>query len=200
MTPNLLLACMGFAFVTSITPGPNNTMLLASGVNYGLTRTIPHIAGISTGCVVMLILVGLGLGEVFTRLPVLYAILRYAGAAYLVWLAWHVATAGPVGLNGARSRPMRFLEAAAFQWVNPKAWIIAVGAVTAYAPRDDFLRSIGIIAIVLVVVGAPCLTLWAGSGAALRVWLAHPNRRRSFNLTMAALLLLSLYPMLVARY
>jgi threonine/homoserine/homoserine lactone efflux protein len=197
MTLDMLAACIGFAFVTTVTPGPNNTMLLASGLNHGVRRTIPHALGIGAGCVVMLVLIGAGLGELFTRIPMLYAILRYAGAAYLVWLAWHIANAGPVtSATKADARPIRFLEAAAFQWINPKAWIITVGAVTAYAPRDDFPRSIAIIAIVMLVVDLPCLALWIGGGAALRRWFGDPHQRRLFNWAMAGLLLLSLYPML----
>ena len=127
MTAELLLAFAGFAFVSSVTPGPNNAMLLASGVNYGFRRTVPHIAGISLGCVAMLILVGLGLGRLFAAVPQLYLILRYAGAAYLLWLAWKIATAGPMTDQKAASRPMTFWQAAAFQWVNPKAWILGGG-------------------------------------------------------------------------
>jgi threonine/homoserine/homoserine lactone efflux protein len=196
MTAALLLAFAGFAFVTSITPGPNNAMLLASGVNHGFRRTLPHIAGINLGCVLMLLLVGLGLGKLFTAVPVLYSLLRYAGAAYLLWLAWQIARAGPVAAGGVPRRPMRFCEAAAFQWVNPKAWIIVVGAVTTYAPRENFARNVVVIAVLLALVNAPIIALWAAGGVALRRLLHQTGRVRAFNLCMALLLVLSLYPIL----
>ena len=196
MTPELMLAFVGFAFVSSITPGPNNTMLLASGVNYGFRRTMPHIAGISLGCVFMLILVGLGLGQVFTAIPQLYDVLRYAGAAYLLWLAWKIATSGPMVDQEAAGRPLTFLQAAAFQWVNPKAWILVVGAASTYAPRENFQRNVVVLAILLGLVNAPSICVWAGFGTALRPLLSHPSRVRVFNIVMALLLVASLLPML----
>ena len=196
MSAGLLLAFASFAFVSSITPGPNNTMLLASGVNYGFRRTVPHIAGVSLGCVVMLILVGLGLGQVFAAVPELYAVLRYAGAAYLLWLAWKIANAGPMSGVAAGRRPMTFWEAAAFQWVNPKAWIMVVGAVSTYAPREGFGQNVATLAVLLGLVNAPSICIWAGCGTALRPFLSHPGRVRVFNTTMALLLVLSLLPML----
>jgi threonine/homoserine/homoserine lactone efflux protein len=194
MTADLLLAYSGFAFVTSVTPGPNNVMLLASGVNHGFRRTLPHVAGVSLGCVLMLVLVGLGLGELFAAVPMLYSTLRYASCAYLLWLAWHIARSGPVAAGGRRGRPMTFLQAAAFQWVNPKAWVLVVGAVTTYAPREDFLRSVAVLAVLLALINTPCISLWAGCGVALRRALSHPARVRAFNVTMGLLLVLSLYP------
>jgi len=196
MSTGLLLAFAGFAFVSSITPGPNNTMLLASGVNYGFRRTVPHIAGISLGCVVMLILVGLGLGEVFAAAPVMYGVLRYAGAAYLLWLAWRIARAGPMAVGREGGRPMGFWQAAAFQWVNPKAWMMVVGAVSTYAPRDGFVRNLAVMAVLLGLINVPSICIWAGFGSALRPFLSHPGRVRVFNVTMALLLVLSLLPML----
>ena len=196
MTADMLFAFAGFAFVTSVTPGPNNTMLLASGVNHGFMRTIPHIVGISLGCAAMLLLVGLGLGQVFATVPALYTALRYLGAAYLLWLAWKIAHAGPIQLGDRLARPMGFWQAAFFQWVNPKAWVMVVGAVTTYAPRQGFAQGVAVITVLLVLVNAPTVCLWAGCGAALRRWLTDPGRIRAFNVTMALLLVLSLYPML----
>jgi len=196
MTAKLLLAFVGFSLVTSITPGPNNTMLLASGVNYGFRRTLPHMAGITLGCMVMLVLVGIGLGAVFAASPRLYQVIRIAGAAYLLWLAWQIACAGPTDIGGGRGRPMQFLEAAAFQWVNPKAWIVVTGAVTTYAPREDFVRSVAALTLLLMLTNAPVVALWAGCGMALRGALNKPIRVRAFNIAMAALLVLSLYPIL----
>jgi threonine/homoserine/homoserine lactone efflux protein len=196
VTPGLLIAFIGFAFVSSITPGPNNTMLLASGANHGFRRTLPHIAGISLGCAVMLVLVGLGLGQAFAAVPVLYEVLRYAGAAYLLWLAWKIATSGPMPDRKSAGRPFTFLQAAAFQWVNPKAWIMVVGAATTYAPREGFGRNVVVLAILLGLVNAPSVSVWAGFGTALRPFLSHPGRVRVFNSVMALLLIASLLPML----
>ena len=191
-----MLAFVGFAFVGSITPGPNNAMLLASGVNYGIRRTVPHIAGISLGCVAMLVLVGLGLGQVFAAVPLIYGVLRYAGAAYLLWLAWTIARAGPMTGRPAGGQPMTFWQAALFQWVNPKAWIMVVGAVTTYAPRDGFGRNIAVLAVLLGLVNLPSICIWAGCGTVLRPFLSHPGRVRAFNWVMALLLALSLLPVL----
>jgi len=139
MSTELLLAFIAFAFVTSVTPGPNNMMLLASGVNFGVRRSIPHMFGISLGFMLLVAAVGLGLGQVFQRLPVLHDALRYVGAAYLLYLAWKIAQSGaPQSRENAEAKPFTFLQAAAFQWVNPKAWIMAIGAITTYTPQDGF--------------------------------------------------------------
>jgi threonine/homoserine/homoserine lactone efflux protein len=194
MTTDLMLAFAGFAFVSSITPGPNNAMLLASGVNFGFRRTMPHIAGIAFGCVVMLVLVGFGLGEAFAAVPGLYDALRWAGAAYLLWLAWAIARSGPTAERPAGGRPFGFWPAAFFQWVNPKAWIMVVGAVSTYAPPDGFARNVAVLALLLVVVNLPSTSVWAAFGTILRPLLADPARIRVFNVVMALLLVLSLVP------
>lgn len=191
-----MLAFAGFAFVSSVTPGPNNAMLLASGANYGFRRTMPHVAGISLGCMAMLLMVGLGLGRVFVAVPVLYGVLRYAGAAYLVWLAWRIARAGPMTDRRTAGQPMTFWQAAAFQWVNPKAWMMVVGAVSTYAPRDGLGQNVAVLTLLLGLVNAPSICVWAGFGTWLRPLLSHPGRARAFNVTMALLLVLSLLPML----
>jgi threonine/homoserine/homoserine lactone efflux protein len=196
---NLLTAFTLFAFVSSITPGPNNTMLLASGVNFGFKRSIPHALGISVGFMVMVIAVGLGLGEVFKTFPLAYTILRYAGAAYLLYLAWKIATSGPLAKDlHATRKPMGFWGAAAFQWVNPKAWIMAIGAITTYTPSQGYIANVFIIAVVFAVVNLPSVCVWAGCGSALRNVLQKPRWLMAFNLSMAALLVLSLVPMLAS--
>ena len=129
MTPELLIAFATYAFVTSITPGPNNTMLLASGANFGFGPTVPNILGISLGFAAMVLAVGLGAGALFVAFPLAHDILRYGGALYLMVLAWRLARSGGAGTAETGARPLTFLEAAAFQWINPKAWIMAVGAV-----------------------------------------------------------------------
>lgn len=196
MEPGLLLAFAGFAFVSSITPGPNNTMLLASGGNYGFWRTVPHIAGIGLGCVAMVLLVGLGLGQILAAVPLLHAVLRDAGAAYLLWLAWKIGRAGPVTDDKSSGRPMTFWQAAAFQWVNPKAWVVVVGAVGTYAPRDGFGRAVAMLAVLLGTVMVPSISVWAAFGTALRPVLRHRGHVRILNVTLALLLVLSLLPLL----
>ena len=134
MSADLLGALVVFCAVTLFTPGPNNVMLMTSGLNHGFARSLPHQLGVAFGFAFMVALVGIGLGAVFTAYPVLYAVLKYAGAAYLLYLAWAIATSGPMeDTEGNTGRPMTFIEAALFQWVNPKGWVMAVGAMSAYA-------------------------------------------------------------------
>jgi threonine/homoserine/homoserine lactone efflux protein len=195
-TPDLLAAIALFGFASSITPGPNNTMLLASGANFGLRRTIPHLFGVSAGFFVLLVSVGLGMGALFAAYPILRDGLKLAGTVYLLWLAWKIATAK--GLGGGPSatsdRPLTFAQAAAFQWVNPKAWAMALGAMTAYAPKGSpVLGPLGV-ACITGLVNMPCIAIWAAFGAMLRRFLDSPRVLRVFNLLMAALLVASLYP------
>lgn len=196
MPLDVVLAFLTYAFVTSITPGPNNTMVLASGLNHGFGRTVPHVLGISCGFAVMVLAVGFGIGRLFLAVPWLYEALRWIGAAYLLWLAWKIATAGTMDGEAAAGRPMNFWEAAAFQWVNPKAWIMAIGAIAAYAPVNGGLGTIVIVAVLFALVNAPSVAVWAAFGTTLRRWLTDPRYVRIFNIVMAALLVLSLQPLL----
>ncbi|MDD1016748.1 LysE family translocator [Pseudomonas rubra] len=194
---DLLSAFVLFAFVSSITPGPNNTMLLASGVNFGVRRSIPHALGISVGFMVMVLAVGFGLGEVFQAYPPIYTVLRYVGAAYLLYLAYKIATSGPLSVSNADSRnPLGFWGAAAFQWVNPKAWVMAVGAITTYTPAQGYVINVIVIAAVFALVNLPSVCVWVMFGSALRTVLQNPRWLMLFNLLMAALLVISLYPLL----
>ncbi|CAN0627623.1 cysteine/O-acetylserine efflux protein [Burkholderia multivorans] len=195
ITLSALPAGMLFALVTSITPGPNNTMLLASGVNFGFRRTMPHLFGISIGVAILMLAVGLGLGEAFERLPVLYTILEVASVAYLLYLAWRIGTSGEVKTHGGKSRPMTFLEAAAFQWVNPKAWMMVLTAATTIRLSADYGLNAASMAVVFILIGLPCICLWAAFGVGLRHVLSNPRALRAFNVTMALLLILSLYPL-----
>lgn len=198
MTAELLLAFVAFALVTSITPGPNNMMLLASGVNFGIRRSLPHMLGISLGFMVLVIAVGMGLGQVFERLPVLHEVLRYAGAAYLLYLAWKIAQSGaPQGRDTPNAKPFTFLQAAAFQWVNPKAWIMAIGAITTYTPHEGFFTNVLLIAALFALVNCPSVGLWTVAGSLLRKWLDNPRALRAFNIGMALLLVASLYPIVI---
>jgi threonine/homoserine/homoserine lactone efflux protein len=198
MTNDQLIAFCAFAAISSITPGPNNTMVLASGLNHGFHRSLPHIAGISIGFAILVLGTGAGLHAIFTAVPPLQTVLKYGGALYLVWLAWKLARSGPMQDSGAQEaqQPMSFFGAAAFQWINPKAWVMAVGAVTTYLPHAFGLADALLLAAVYGAICAPCVAAWAGCGVALRSVLQNPRSLRMFNLTAAALLVASLYPML----
>lgn len=193
MTYDLLLAVIGYGFVTSVTPGPNNMMLLASGVNFGVRRSLPHMLGISIGHALMVFLVGLGIAGIFHAWPPALTVLKVGSVAYMLWLAWKIAHSGAPGEGNSRAAPMTFLQAAAFQWVNPKAWTMALGAVTAYVPVPSTGAYLTI-ALVFMVVNFPSILLWAGAGQALRRYLDRPRLLKAFNWTMAVLLVLSLWP------
>lgn len=195
MTPDLLTALIAFAFVSSITPGPNNLMLMASGVNFGLRRTVPHMLGVGIGFVLMVVLVGIGVLQVMAALPWLHQVLRVACMAYILWMAWKIARAGAPGTAGRSNTPMTFLQAAAFQWVNPKAWAMALTAVTAYAPSQS-LMSVALVAVIFGLINLPSVGIWAAAGQKLRTLLTNPMRLRVFNITMAVLLIASTLPML----
>ena len=189
-----LSAAMMFALVMSITPGPNNTMLLASGVNFGLRRTLPHMLGITCGCMIMMIAIALGLGQVFTRVPALYAAMEIASVAYLLYLAWKIATSRSFSVDEANERPMTFLQAAAFQWVNPKAWMMAVSGVTAFHLNDNLLINAALLTISFAIVNLPSITIWAAFGLGVRRFLSSARALRAFNWSMAALLVASIVP------
>lgn len=192
-----LLALIGFAFATSITPGPNNMMLFASGVNFGFRRTVPHMVGIGAGFLSLLLGVGLGLGAVLAAFPPLFIGLKIAGGLYLVWIAWKLASSRSLAEgHGAAAKPMSFLAAASFQWVNPKAWVMAVAAMATYTDPARYLLSVLIVGLVFAAVNVPAVSIWAGFGSVLRDWLAVPARLMWFNISMAVLLVLSLWPML----
>jgi threonine/homoserine/homoserine lactone efflux protein len=195
LNTELLLAFAAYAFVTSITPGPNNPMLLASGVNVGFVRTIPHMLGVTLGFSVMLLAIGLGLGELFRQYPTLHILLRWVGGAYLLWLAWQIARSGSAKDGKGAARPFGFLQAAGFQWVNPKCWIMVMGALTTYLPPGSGLFELGVITVIFALVNAPSICVWAGFGVVLRRWLTNPRTTRLFNFGMAALLVVSLYPL-----
>jgi threonine/homoserine/homoserine lactone efflux protein len=196
MSADLFLALVTFAFVASITPGPNNLMLLASGVNFGFRRTIPHMLGIGIGFTIMVMIVGMGLGKLFEVYPAIYTALRVMGGLYMLWLAWKIANSGPVGEGKIAGAPMSFLQAALFQWVNPKAWVMAVTAIAAYTLPDDYFRSVLLVSIVFGLVNLPSVSTWALFGTGLKHVLNEPRVFRAFNVTMAALLVLSLAPLL----
>ncbi|MBX4859718.1 LysE family translocator [Rhizobium bangladeshense] len=194
MPLDTFLAFVLFAFTTSITPGPNNMMLFASGVNFGFRRTIPHMFGIGAGFFVLLLGVGFGLGALLQTIPVIYTALKFAGGAYLVWIAWKIASSRSLSEGRTGAEPMSFL--AAFQWVNPKAWVMAVTAMATYTNPQLYLVSVLIVGLAFAAVNVPSVSTWAGFGSALREWLSDPVRLKWFNISMAVLLVASLWPML----
>ena len=183
-----------FALVSSITPGPNNVMLASSGLNFGFRRSLPHLLGVNLGFSLMIFLVGIGLGSVFQQTPGLYTVLKYAGAAYLLYLAWKIANSGPMEEGETRGKPFTFLQAAAFQWINPKAWVMAVGVVATYTPQNGFFANLVIATLVCGIVNLPSIGIWVTFGTALRRVLHRPAAIRAFNIGMALLLVASLYP------
>ena len=187
---------MTFAFVTSITPGPNNLMLMASGANFGFQRTIPHMLGVALGFVFMAFFMGIGLAQVFEAWPQLRNILTLVSVIYLLWLAWKIANAAAPNEGAVKGRPLTFLQAAAFQWVNPKAWSMALSAVTIYAP-DDTIGSMLLVAAVFGAVNLPSVSTWCLLGREMRRMLTNTMRLRIFNWTMAGILILSLYPVVL---
>ncbi|MBI5520308.1 MAG: LysE family translocator [Desulfovibrio sp.] len=203
MTPELLASLSLFAFVSSITPGPNNAMLFASGVNHGIRRTIPHLLGVTLGFTFMQLAVGLGVGMLFEAVPGLYSTLRALGVAYMLYLAWRIGSSTPpAAAQGqgpapaqADKRPMTFLEASAFQWVNPKAVMMCVTAASAYAPPDAPVLGAFMVAGVFFVAGMPCVALWVLLGRVMRGLLQDRRRLLAFNWAMAALLAASVFPM-----
>ena len=197
MTLDLFTALVTFAFVTVITPGPNNLMLMASGTNFGFWRTIPHMLGIGLGFPMMVACVGLGVMRVFDLWPAGYTLLKVVSVAYLLWLAWKIAHAAPPASaqDAPEGRPLTFLQSAAFQWVNPKAWSMALSAITLYATGRD-LAAVLWVAGVYVGVSVISTTSWTVLGQQLRHLLRNPARLRLFNRVMAALLVATLVPVL----
>ncbi|GAA5645980.1 MULTISPECIES: LysE family translocator [Vibrio] len=183
-----------FAFVATFTPGPNNIMLMTSGANIGLLRTIPHMIGIIIGFAVMLLTVGLGLSQVFNTFPLLHDILKVASLAYLLYLAAMIAVSKPKSAT-QDYRPMTLLSAAAFQWVNPKAWSMALSAISLFYTNAS-VSGLLFISVVFAVVTAPSVLIWTLAGTQLQKWLTSPKRTRVFNVTMALMLVGSTIPMI----
>lgn len=199
MTPETALALIGFAFVMSISPGPGNFLLLASGANFGFRRTVPTVLGISLGFLTMVFLVGIGLGEVLDRFPVVTIILKLACAAYVLWLAIRIGRSRALGPADPDriEKPVSFVQAALFQLVNPKAWAVALILTVTYTSPTDYLASLAAMIAVFAVVNIPAISVWAISGTALRGVLAKGNRIARFNIAMAVLLVASMVPVLL---
>jgi threonine/homoserine/homoserine lactone efflux protein len=192
-----LLPLLGFVVAGTVTPGPNNLMVLISGANWGLRRTLPHIAGIAFGFPVMIVAVGLGVGVVFEAMPQLHEILKYVAFAYLLWLAWRIAGAGKPEAEAGGARPLTFIEAAAFQWVNPKAWALVFSGVALFTTETGSkVFEIGLIAVFFGLACLPNGVVWTLFGSAISQLLDDDSWRRRFNWAMAVLLVISVVPTL----
>ncbi len=197
MTYDILLALAGFAFATVFSPGPNNLMLMTSGANFGLRRSVPHLLGVATGFPAMIVLVGLGVMQLFDIYPISLTILKGLSVAYMLYLAWKIAHATPPKDADVDARPLTYLQAAAFQWVNPKAWSMALGAITLYATTRDTIAIVAVAATYLLI-GMFSATSWTVLGTGIRSLLNKPGRLTVFNWSMAGLLLISLVPAFLA--
>lgn len=195
MTTEHLYALMTFAFVTSITPGPNNLMLMASGANFGFRRTLPHMLGVGLGFVFVAIIMGLGLAQLFQLYPIINSVLKVVSITYLLWLAWKIAHSAAPENKNVDARPLTFLQAAAFQWVNPKVWFMALTALTVYAPGDTF-TDVLLVAAVFGSINLPAVSSWCLLGREMRRVLTNRKRLNAFNWGMAFLLVASLYPVI----
>lgn len=193
---SLFFAFLMFAFVSSITPGPNNTMLLISGVNFGFRRTIPHMLGVTIGFAILVIVSGMGLGAMFIKWPILETILRYVCALYLLYLAWQILRSSQVDAQGEAKKPISFWQAVIFQWANPKAWVMAIIGVTTYVPADHFLLNITVLIGFYIIFVSSSGSIWILFGNWIQKFLHRPHYLRRFNLVMAILLVLSLFPLL----
>ncbi len=200
MLMEFIAPVLSFAVSTTITPGPNNVMVTASGANFGYRRTLRHILGISLGFPVMVVAVGLGLGGLFQALPEVHIVLKFLGCAYILWMAWKIAAADGMGGSGARpGKPFTFLQAAGFQWVNPKAWVMAVGAITAYTSVGGYYYlEIALIALIFLVVCIPSISIWTLFGVGIGRMLTARKWLKIFNAAMALLLVASLIPVFLA--
>lgn len=193
----LILAIALFAFSSGITPGPNNIMLMTSGVNFGVKRSIPHLMGISLGFPTMILAIGLGLSALFQAYPMIHQVIKVIGIVYLLYLSWLIANSSSKMEGKSIAKPFSFLQAAAFQWVNPKGWIMAVGAIATFTSvQQDLTPQVVTIATVFLCVAFPCAVVWLGFGVALKRILKNERQQKIFNITMAILLLASIIPMI----
>ncbi|WCP69746.1 LysE family translocator [Vibrio tubiashii] len=190
-----LLSVALFAISSSVTPGPNNIMVMTSGVNFGVKKSMPLLLGICVGFTIMLLLVGLGFGQLFNLFPQLDVVIKTLGTAYLLYLAWQIAQSGNVSASGGQSKPLSFMKGALFQWVNGKAWVVAIGAISAFTTVGDTYMSQNLtIAMTFFVASFPCVGLWLMFGSLLSRYLQTAIYLRLFNLTMALLLVASVFP------
>ena len=198
MSLQTLIAVVIFSTVMAFTPGPNNAMLASSGARFGLARTLPHVGGVTLGFPVMIFLVGLGLASILLASPLLQLAMKSVSCAYLLWMAFQIARSDSTKESSGRGKPLTFLQAAAFQWINPKAWLMAVGAISAYTTAGGRLYwEVAIIAAVSLVVSIFSTLTWAAFGAGIRRWLRSATALRCFNIAMALSLVASMVPIMI---
>lgn len=198
--PAILIPFLIFCVVLTGTPGPNNMMALASGVRVGVRRSMPLVAGIAVGVALQLIAVGLGIGALLQSFPALHDAMRWAGAAYLVWLAIKIARSGPIDVEADERPPLGFAGAVAFQWINPKAWAITTGAAATYLPADGYALNLGLAAAAMALISIPCVAVWSAGGAVLRRFLVQPAYATAFNIGAAVLLVAATVPILFGSH
>jgi threonine/homoserine/homoserine lactone efflux protein len=198
MTLSLLVSVALFSFVTSVSPGPNNTFLLSSGANFGLKKSLPYLNGIMVGLIGMMIALGAGLGVIFTTLPMVYQILKWVGFGYIVYLAFLIVRSTSKSETGEPVY-IGFLKATAFQFVNPKAWVVIASFMATMVPVDAGLGATVFVCLLFLVFTYPGALLWAVAGQVLKDWLSKPLRRRIFNIVSAVLLVLSMVPVLFMK-
>ena len=193
----IYLVILLFAASTTVTPGPNNIMIMTSGLNYGVRSSIPHFLGICIGFPAMVLVIGLGFSVIFESYPIIHEVIKVIGVAYFLYLAWLIASSSPASLEGKSAKPLNFTQAALFQWVNPKAWVMATSAVSAYtyAASDIFIQVV-YIALIFLIVAFPCVGIWLVFGAGLKKYLKSSRHQRTFNLSMAFLLVASILPVI----
>lgn len=196
MSLEVFASLFGFLFAAGITPGPNNFMLFASGVNFGFRRTIPHILGITVGFMVLLAGIGLGLGEIIKRFPLVFLGIKICGGLYMVYLAWRIATSGPTGKPQGKSNPLTLFQAALFQWVNPKAWVVTVVAMSTFTNTQNYYQTLIIVILAGGMIAMPITIVWTAFGNLMQQLLSNPLHLRIFNIAMALALIASLWPML----
>ena len=193
MTWSLLVSVAVFSFVTSVSPGPNNTFLLSSGANFGLRKSVPYLNGIMAGLTGMMIALGAGLGVIFTTLPLVYQVLKWVGFAYIVYLAFLIVRS-TTKTETAEAQYIGFFKATTFQFVNPKAWVVVGSFMATFVPVGSGLGITAFICLVFLVFTYPGALLWAVAGQVLKTWLSDTSRRRVFNIVSAILLVLSMVP------
>ena len=183
-----------FCFSTSITPGPNNLMIMISGSKFGIYRSLPHYFGICIGFSIMVLLIGMGLGEIFNQFPMLHLIIRYLGALYMLYLAWQtIRSTGELKVVSTNTKPLSFIQALLFQWINPKALVMAIGVIATYSTANaSIFNQTILIASIYFIIGVPCVGMWLIGGVAISKYLKNPRHLHYFNLTMGLLLVLSI--------
>jgi threonine/homoserine/homoserine lactone efflux protein len=192
----MLFSIISFAFATAMTPGPNNFMLLSSGLTFGYKKTLAHIVGVVVGFPIMILVVGLGMGTVFEMYPLLYDALKVVGISYLVWMAWKIATSSSsMGTSGEIKKPFTFLQAMLFQWVNPKAWVMVITVMGSFiTSKENVFLQVLFIAFTYLSIGALSTNFWAFGGVYLQKFISNENKVRMFNRVMAVLIVLSVVP------